>query len=41
MTVRGVIEELRHYELTLDSFVVTYVDEAGSPTAVARWQRSA
>jgi len=32
-------EKVRRYELTPDSFVVTYLDAAAKPTAVARWKR--
>jgi len=32
-------DKVRQYELTADSFVVTYLDAAAKPTAVARWQR--
>ena len=32
-------DKIRRYELTPDAFVVTYVDVAGNPTAVARWRR--
>jgi len=32
-------DKVRKYELTADSFVVTYLDAAGKPTAVARWRR--
>jgi len=32
-------DKIRRYELSPDSFVVTYVDAAGNPTAVARWRR--
>ena len=32
-------DKVRAYELTADSFVVTYLDAAAKPTAVARWRR--
>ena len=32
-------DKVRRYELTMDSFVVTYIDAAGKPTAVAKWRR--
>jgi hypothetical protein len=32
-------DKVRRYELTADSFVVTYLDAASKPTAVARWKR--
>ena len=32
-------DKVRRYELTMDTFVVTYLDAAGKPTAVARWRR--
>lgn len=32
-------DKVRRYELTPDSFVVTYLDAASKPTAVARWKR--
>ena len=34
-------DKVRRYELTGDSFVVTYLDQAGNPTAVTTWKRSA
>ena len=34
-------DNVRRYELAGDSFIVTYLDKAGNPTAVIRWQRSA
>ena len=32
-------DKVRRYELSGNSFVVTYLDKAGQPTAVARWRR--
>jgi hypothetical protein len=32
-------DKIRRYELTPNSFAVTYVDASGKPTAVARWRR--
>jgi len=32
-------EKVRRYELTPDTLVVTYLDAAAKPTAVARWKR--
>jgi hypothetical protein len=32
-------DKARAYELVGNSFVVTYLDKAGKPTAVARWRR--
>jgi len=32
-------DKVRKYELTADSFVVTYLDAAAKPTAVAHWRR--
>jgi len=32
-------DKVRRYELTLDTFVVTYLDAAGKPTAVAKWRK--
>jgi len=32
-------DKVRKYELTADSFVVTYLDASAKPTAVARWRR--
>jgi hypothetical protein len=32
-------DKVRRYELSGDSFVVTYLDASGKPTAVARWRR--
>ena len=34
-------DKVRRYQLSGDSFVVTYVDASGNPTAVTRWQRTA
>ena len=32
-------DKVRRYELTADTFVVTYVDASSAPTAVATWRR--
>jgi hypothetical protein len=32
-------EKVRRYELSGDSFVVTYLDKSSRPTAVTRWRR--
>ena len=32
-------DKVRRYELTMDTFVVTYLDAAGKPTAVAKWRK--
>lgn len=35
----GTLDKVRSYELSPGSFVVTYTDDMGKPTAVARWRR--
>jgi hypothetical protein len=32
-------DKVRHYELSAKTFVVSYLDAAGKPAAVAHWQR--
>ncbi len=32
-------DKIRRYELSADTFVVTYLDASGKPTAIARWRR--
>jgi hypothetical protein len=34
-------DNVRRYELSGDSLIVTYLDGSGNPTAVARWRRQA
>jgi hypothetical protein len=34
-------DKVRRYELSGDSFVVTYLDAKSNPTAIASWRRSA